>query len=434
MQPLRQPPPAARPAPKLAAGTRGSVVVDRCQVCGGADLEPVLFLGYLPPVNGMPTVGTPPQEQAAYPAQMLLCRGCRLVQLGLIVDPALLFPPEYPYTSGTTRLLRDNFAELYREVMALYPLVSADLVIDVGSNDGTLLDNFRQGGHRTLGIEPTDAGRLARGRGVETLKSFFDRGAVAEALRRRGKAKLVTAANVFAHMEDVHAIVANVLALLRDDGLFVSESHYLAALLETTQYDTVYHEHLRYYSLASLKFLLERHGLEVVHARPIPSHGGSIRVYAARAGRYPVRDSVAAMLRQEETRVGDETLRGFRRRVADSKLALLALLRDVKAGGARVFGVGAPSRASTLINYVGLDDAVLDCVVEIAGSYKIGKYIPGTLLPVRDEAALFAEQPEYALLLSWHLADELMPKLTARGFRGRYIVPLPTPRVVEGGA
>jgi hypothetical protein len=205
-------------------------------------------------------------------------------------------------------------------------------------------------------------------------------------------------------------------------------------LLETVQFDTIYHEHLRYYSLASLKFLFEKHGLEVVHARPIPSHGGSIRVYAARRGRHPVRDTVAAMLHDEADRISDDALSSFRRRVALAKMALHAVLRDVKAGGGRVYGVGAPSRASTLINYVGLDDAILDCVVEIAGSYKIGKYIPGTLIPVRDESALFAEQPDHALLLSWHLADELMPKLTARGFRGRYIIPLPEPRIVGGGS
>jgi hypothetical protein len=261
------------------------------------------------------------------------------------------------------------------------------------------------------------------------MTAFFGRAAVAAALADHGPAKLVTAANVFAHIEDVHDVVENVLALLAPDGIFVTESHYLLPLLETAQFDTIYHEHLRYYSLTSLARLLAMHGLEALHARPIPSHGGSIRVYAARKGRARPRDTVASMLADEAARMGP-LLDGFRARVVRAKLGLLALLGEVKARGARVYGVGAPSRAATLVNYVGLDDGILDCVLEIKGSHKIGKVMPGTLVPVLDEERLFADQPEYALLLSWHLADELVPKLRARGFRGGFIVPLPEPRVL----
>src|SRR5438445_4533853 len=153
---------------KLAAGSGGSIVVDHCQVCDSPDLEPILFLGYLPPVNTMPVIGSPLAEQPAYPAQLLFCKNCTLAQLGLIVDPAILFPPTYPYTSGTTRILRENFAQLYLEVMSTFPLARDDLVVDIGSNDGTLLSNFQKGGHRVRGIEPTNAGRLAIERGIPT--------------------------------------------------------------------------------------------------------------------------------------------------------------------------------------------------------------------------------------------------------------------------
>jgi hypothetical protein len=420
----------SRPTTKRAAGTGGSVVVERCQVCDSPDLESILFLGYLPPVNSMPAIGTRPCEQPAYPAQVLRCRRCTLVQLGLIVDPAILFPPSYPYTSGTTKILRENFAELAREVQSLYPLYREDLVVDIGSNDGTLLSNFAPRGP-VLGIEPTDAAKLAIERGIRTHNSFFNRAAAERAARECGKAKLVTATNVFAHIEDVHEVVKSILLMLRDDGIFVTESHYLASLIETVQYDTVYHEHLRYYSLASLKYLLEMHGLEVIHARRIPTHGGSIRVYAARKGQHEPRKTVADMLRDESEFLTTAQFDAFRQLVLGSKLGLCSLLRDIKSRGQRVFGVGAPSRASTLVNYVGLDDRILDCVCEIAGSHKIGKYMPGTLIPVCEESRLFDEQPEYALLLSWHIADELIPKLRQRGFKGRFIVPLPEPRVVE---
>ena len=415
---------------KKAAGTGGSIVVDRCQVCDSTDLQDLLFLGYLPPVNTMPTIGTRPAEQPAYPAQLLRCRKCQLAQLGCVVDPAILFPPTYPYTSGTTRILRENFAELATEVSSLYPLRPKDLVIDIGSNDGTLLGNFNKGGVRLLGIEPTNAGKLAVEKGIPTLTAFFDVAAAAKAVAEHGKAKLVTATNVFAHIEDVHGVVDAVLSMLADDGIFVSESHYFGSLVETVQYDTIYHEHLRYYTLESLSHLLEMHGLKVIHARKIPTHGGSIRVYAARDGKHSVRESVRAMLSAEADALSDERLAEFRRRVVHSKLSLHALLRDIKAAGHRVYGIGAPSRASTLINYVGLDDGILDCVLEIKGSYKIGKYVPGTVIPVIEESRLFSDQPEYAMLLSWHIADELIPKLRDRGFRGRFIVPLPEPRVV----
>lgn len=413
---------------KLAAGTNSSVVVDHCQVCDSTDLESVIFIGYLPPVNAMPAIGSRPAEQPAYPAEVLRCRKCQLVQIGLIVDPAILFPPTYPYTSGTTKILRENFAELSSEVERLYPLKPSDLIVDVGSNDGTLLSNFTRF-CRVYGIEPTNAGKLAIERGIATQISFFNRAAVKVALAAHGKARMVTATNVFAHIEDVHEIVDSILELLDEDGIFISESHYLLPLVETLQYDTIYHEHLRYYSVTALKYLLEMHGLEIIHTRRIPTHGGSIRVYAARKGKYPVRESVAATLAEESRELTEAKLKAFKKNVVDSKLALYSLLGDIKRNGGRIYGVGAPSRASTLINYVGLDDGILDCVLEIKGSYKVGKYIPGTKIPVVDEARLFEDQPEYAMLLSWHIADELMPKLKARGFKGKFIIPLPEPRI-----
>ncbi len=416
----------------LAVGTKSSVVVEECQVCGSADLEQAFFLGYLPPVNQMRDIGEQPREQPAYPAQLLHCPKCQLVQLGLVVDPQVLFPPEYPYTSGTTKILRENFAELYRETCTVIELGPRDLIVDIGSNDGTLLSNFHTGGHRVRGIEPSLVGNLANERDIPTWISFFGRSIAAKVRSEEGPATIVTATNVFAHIEDVHEIVESILLMLDERGLFISESHYLMSLLETLQYDTIYHEHLRYYSLHSLKYLLESHGLELIHARRIPTHGGSIRVYAARTGMHTARPSVAAMLGAEaEAGVGGGRLAEFKRRAVVSKLELHALLAGIKKAGDRVYGIGAPSRASTLINYVGLDDGILDCVLEVKGSLKVGKYMPGTVIPVIEESRLFEDQPEYALLLSWHIAEELIPKLTAKGFRGKYIVPLPVPRVVS---
>lgn len=416
---------------KETAGTMGSEVVQTCQVCGTGNLRSILFLGYLPPVNTMPTIGSRACEQKAYPAEMLQCEKCELAQLGLIVDPHILFPPSYPYTSGTTRILRENFKELASEVTALFPKIAKSLVVDVGSNDGTLLQPFKELGYKVHGIEPTNAGLLAREKGIPTLTSFMNMEAARKVKSESGTAKVVTAANVFAHIENIHAVVESVLELLDKDGLFISESHYLLPLIETNQYDTVYHEHLRYYSLKSITHLLEKHGLEVIHAKQIPTHGGSIRVYSAKKGTYPINESVRKIRELESQILTKARLKKFKEDVVLTKLELHKILFELKQTGAKIYGVGAPSRASTLINYVGLDDGILDCVLEIKGSSKIGKYIPGTHIPVREESCAFTEQPDYLLLLSWHIGDELMRKLKEKGFRGAFIVPLPKPKIVR---
>jgi len=416
---------------QLAFQTGTSVVVKRCQICDYPDLEPILFLGYLPPVNKMRNIGERPHEESSYPAQLLYCPRCHLVQLGLIVDAKILFPAEYPYTSSTTKILRENFAELYQECQTLIDLGSNDLVLDIGSNDGNLLINFKDR-HRVLGITPEKIGKIAIERGIPTIIDYFNQDVVKKVLSEKGTAKIITATNVFAHIENINKIIECILQLLSKDGMFISESHYLLSLIETLQYDTIYHEHLRYYSLHSLTYLFQTHGLEIIHAKRIPTHGGSIRVYAARKGEYPVKDTVAELLKTEKfTVLNQKNLLKFRDRVVMSKLELLSLIQQIKGKKKRIYGISAPSRASTLINYMGIDETILDYVLEIKGSHKIGKYLPGTLIPVVEETKLFEEQPDYALLLSWHIAEELIPKLKKKGFKGDFIVPLPVPKILQ---
>lgn len=423
--------------PQLAFGTRSSVVVERCQICDFGKLTSILFLGFLPPVNKMQNIGDRPSEQPSYPAQWLYCPKCNLVQLGLIVDPQILFPPEYPYTSSTTKVLRENFGELSRECQRFIGLKSDDLVVDIGSNDGNLLSNFKDK-CRVLGVTPEEIGKLAQEKGIETIIDFFNDRVVNKIIKTHGRAKIITATNVFAHMENIHDVMKSIIRLLRVDGVFISESHYLYSLIKTLQYDTIYHEHMRYYSLASLKYLLSMHGLEVFHAKKIPSHGGSIRVYAARRGKQKILPTVKKMLTMEKSLVTNKqsfstnksNLLKFQERVTASKLSIMSLLRQLKKRKKKIYGIGAPSRASTLINYVGLDDGILDCVLEIGGSHKIGKYVPGTVIPVLDEEKLYRDQPDYAMLLSWHIADELASKIRQKGFRGKFIVPLPAPRII----
>jgi len=407
--------------------------IDRCQVCDSGKLRSVLFVGYLPPVNRVRPIGALADQEPWFPAEMLYCPECHLVQLGYAVDPKILFPPEYPYTSGTTRILRENFADLYQEVRSLVGLSSDDLIVDIGSNDGTLLSNFAQGGHRVVGIEPSLTAKLAEERGIPTLMTFFTQEAVGQVNAEYGQPKVVTATNVFAHIHNVQDLMANLESLVGPKGIFISESHCLLDLISTLQYDTIYHEHLRYYSLTSLKRLLDMHGFRVFHVKRIPTHGGSIRVYASKSGEYSVDGTVGESL-GEEGKAGlasDRWIGEFRERVVRSKLELYALLARLNHSGAPIYGIGAPSRGSTLINYVGLDDGILECVMEVQGSKKVGGYIPGTRIPVLEESKLYEDQPPYVLLLSWHIAPELCGNLKRRGYRGDFIVPLPSPQVLE---
>lgn len=416
-------------ATKSALGSGTSVLVEHCQVCRGTDLKSILYLGDLPPVNTMQPLGERRRETAAYPAEVLYCTKCHLVQLGLTVDASILFPPSYPYTSGTTKVLRENFAELYQECQKYIPLSPKDLIVDIGSNDGTLLSNFAKN-HQVQGVTPEEMGKLAISRGIPTIISFFNQGVVDRIISERGRAKIVTATNVFAHIEHIHEVVDAIKNLIGDDGVFISESHYLYPLLKTLQYDTVYHEHLRYYSLHSIQYLLQMHGLEIFHCKEIPTHGGSVRVYASKPGKFKVQETVANLLKEEKPYViGEEAFKAFRRRVMMSKLELFKILHDLKRDGKRIYALGAPSRASTLVHYVGLDEQIIDCVLEVKGSYKVNKYMPGTLIPVLDEQKLFDDPPDVALLLSWHIADEIGAKLREKGFKGQFLSPLPTPRL-----
>jgi SAM-dependent methyltransferase len=394
-----------------------------CQACDSTSLTHILSLGPLPPCNDMRPIGEPAKAQEWLPTDLLYCPKCELVQLEYIGDPRVVFPASYPYTSGSTKLLRDNFADLARECYQLFDLGPNDLVVDIGSNDGTLLSNFKKS--KVVGVEPTDVSKIAWKRSIETYDDFFDRDLAREIVRNHGQAKLITCTNCFAHMKDIHDVIEGILDLLAPDGVFVTESHYLIDLIDRLQYDTVYHEHLRYYSLTSLRNLLEQHGFYIFKTKKIPTHGGSIRVYARRADFAAHHsDAIDSTLSNEPT--GKELfskLLVFADDVVNSKLELLRELADLKRLGYSIWGISAPSRASTVVNYCRLD-GLIDRVVEVEGSLKVGKYMPGTSIPVVTEGSLFGPtQPSHAILFSWHLADELIPKLKAKGYKGKFIMP-----------
>ncbi len=409
---------------------QNSKQIIKCQICNSKDLKSILFLGYLPPVNQFYKLKHKPKEQPSYPAELLHCMNCNLVQLSTIVDKKILFPKEYPYTSSTTKILRDNFQELYQEVRKNFNFKKKSLIIDIGSNDGNLLSNFKHD-FKVLGITPEKIGKIAIKKGISTLLKYFNLKTSEHIVKKFGKAKIITATNVFAHIDNLNEIMVGIKNCLDKDGIFISESHYLIPLLKSVQYDTVYHEHLRYYSLNSLNYLFKKYKLEIFDAKEIRSHGGSIRVYCARKGKYKIRSSVNKILNREKKYFNHKEFARFNKNVLKSKLNLLKILATIKNKGANVAGVSAPSRAATLINYVGIDHNILNCIYEIKGSYKINSFMPGTLIPVVEEKINMLKKNDYLLLLSWHISKELINNLKRKGYKGKFIIPLPYPKIIN---
>jgi hypothetical protein len=369
-----------------------------CGICRGEQLKLILDLGEQPLAER--------ETGGVYPLALMECTTCGLVQLSHIVDPAQMFPCDHPYATGNTRFLREHFAKL---AVILTPRVSSgDLIVDIGANDGTFLDAFRHVNRdaRLLAIEPTGQAAACRAKVIPVEQEFFTAALARKIARYIGEAKVIVATNVLAHVPDPHDFLSGVSSLLADDGVFVTENHDWASVVNGLQVDTIYHEHLRYYSISSLGYLLAMHGFLISGAEPIAAHGGSFRISAVRQHR------------------------AFGARAGRARDELRELMEASAASGP-VYGIGASTRATPLIHYTGIAPH-LSKVCEVASSAKIGTCIPGTSIPIVDEKALIEDQPPHALLLSWHLKDHLVPKLRADGYEGRFIVPLPKPKVIYG--
>tara|TARA_A100001011_G_scaffold399603_2_gene509043 strand:+ start:2451 stop:3701 length:1251 start_codon:yes stop_codon:yes gene_type:complete len=405
--------------------------VKKCQNCNYNKLSKIHSFGFHPTVNDFKLTDSENAGTVNYPLDLLYCKRCDLVQLGIIIHTSEIFPRNYAYRSGTTKILINNFLDLRKQVEKLNLIRKQDLVIDIGSNDGTLLKNF-VGNYRLLGVEPTDVAKIAQKNKIDTLNLPFSKKTSLIIKKKYGKAKLITAANVFAHIENVHDVMKGILNLLDKDGVFISESHYLISFLKDIQYDTVYHEHLRYYSLNSLQNLFKTYGMEIFHVKKIPTHGGSIRVFASKIGTHKISASSRAMIMNEPKGVTlKKMLDAFSKKTSLSKLSINKLLYELKLKNKLIFGISAPSRASTLINYLGLDNKIINYISEVKGSLKIGKNIPGTNIPVVLEEISNKNHNDIAIIFSWHIKNELMNILRKKGFKGKFIIPLPRVKVVK---
>jgi hypothetical protein len=407
--------------------------IEFCQVCGSKNLEKILDLGHQAPCDSLLTNRQLDEMEKTYPLHFVFCGDCGLAQIDYIVDPRILFYSEYPYRSGITKTLVDYLQAIAVSVVDSYKIDKNLLAVDIGSNDGTLLAGFQRVGMNVLGVEPTNIADLANERGVRTIKAFFGEEISTQIVKEYGKASVVTATNMFAHVCNLGELIRGVSGLLVDDGVFLTESHYLLDLVKTMQYDSIYHEHLKYYSLKPLIQLFDYYDFSVVDAERIPNYGGSIRVVARKGRRWNKSARLEQLLKEEEDceLYNVNTLYGFRNRVIEAKSDLRQLLVKLKSEGCQVPGVGCPGRSSTLINYCNIDSELMPYIAEQPTSLKIGMFLPGKHLPIVDEKRLFEDNPEYCVMLTWHYAEPIIKNLRNKGLKSKVIIPLPEVKIVK---
>ncbi|NBR85972.1 MAG: class I SAM-dependent methyltransferase [Proteobacteria bacterium] len=403
-----------------------------CRSCGSTRGELVLDLGHQPLANNLLRPADLGQPEPRFPLRVFVCPDCWLLQITDLVPPVTLFSEYLYFSSFSETMLRHarEAAERYRCEFALGP---HSRVVEIASNDGYLLQNFQRAGVPCLGIEPAaNIAKVAREKGIETWTEFFGLALAQRLVAERGPVDLVLGNNVFAHAPDTNDFVAGLKALLQPGGRVVLEFPQGLELLEHAEFDTIYHEHVFYFTLTALRPLFARHGLEIFHVERLAIHGGSLRIFASHVGAHPVMDSVGAQLATERAGGVDSLARytRFAAQAAGIRTTLCEQLATLRAQGKRIAAYGASAKGSTLLNYCGLGRETLEFVAD-RSTYKQGRLTPGTHLPIVAAEELAARQPDYTLLLTWNFAEEILRQQQAyRDAGGRFIVPVPEVRIV----
>ena len=418
-------------ARSFEAGAPASVTETTCRSCGGSHLRTFLDLGTMPLADRLRSREGRDEPEPAFPLRVAFCHDCALVQITETVDPRILFADSYPYYSSFSPALLEHSRENVLDLIRRRGLTAESFVVELASNDGYLLKNYVEAGIRVLGIDPADGpAAAARSIGVDTLAAFFTEEVAAD-LRSRGiRADVIHANNVLAHVADTNGFVAGMSGLLKEDGVAVIEVPHVEPLIDHCEFDTIYHEHLCYFSATALDRLFRRHGLYLNDIRHLAIHGGSLRLYVEPTEN--VRESVRRQLAHEQECGLDsiDYFRDFSSTVDRLKVELSGLLRRLKAEGASIAAYGAAAKGATLVNAVGIGPELVDFVVD-RNVHKHGKLMPGQPVPICATGELLERQPDYVLLLAWNFADEIMEQQSeyrARG--GRFIVPVPTPRII----
>ena len=406
---------------------------ESCRLCSSRALERVLSLTPTPPANAFVTAVERDRPQPVFPLDLHFCRDCGHVQLLTVVDPRVLFE-NYVYVSGTSPVFVRHFEAYADDVMRYFSLERGALAVDIGSNDGTLLGFFQKAGLRILGIDPAKAiAEAATARGIPTIAGFFTPASAARIRAEHGPAAVITANNVFAHIDDLSGVTEGVRSLLSPDGVFVFEVSYLVDVIEKTLFDTIYHEHLCYHSVRPLIPFFRAHGMELIEAIRVDSHGGSLRGIARLAGgKWPVGASVAAAL-ETEAKMGLErpdTFRRFGQNIDAIGVELAGLLKGFKRDGRAIAGFGAPAKATTLMYHFGIGSDIIDFIVDDS-PLKQGLFSPGLHVPVVPGSVIAERHPDYLVVLAWNFAASIIAKNAAyRDRGGHFIVPLPRVEVV----
>jgi|JI10StandDraft_1071094.scaffolds.fasta_scaffold35603_5 hypothetical protein len=408
--------------------------LDYCQITGSKNLFEAVDLGHQPPCDALLTKEQLDQAEKHFPLRLMICPESGSAQLDYIVPGEEIYYPEYPYRSGISKPLEEYQRAFADDIVKRLGLAKGSLCVDIGSNDGTLLTGFMRNDMRALGVEPTNVAHIARSENnVETIQSFFTEDVAQSIVSEYGKAKVITMTNVFAHMAPLGEVMRGLVTLLDHDGVFILENQYLLDVLESNQFEGIYHEHVRTYSLKALTTLMPQYGLEVFDVQRASRYGGNIRAYVARKGTRPVSPQVPELLATEEKAglFDPKTWEAWRNRVIENKMQFLELAHRVKQSGAHIVANSCPGRGAVLVNYYGIDTDLIPYVAELPNGLKVGRYLPGKHIPVVSNEILWKEQPDYILILAWHYGDYIMKDLRARGITGKFIMPLPTFQVID---
>ncbi len=405
-----------------------------CRICRSAKLELILSFGPTPLANAFLDERDRYGSELSFPLDVYLCKDCGFVQLLDVVNPVVLFK-DYVYVSSTSPVFVEHFETFAKQASLKLGLSKKSFVVDIGSNDGILLKPFKKLGVRVLGVEPdTIIAGFARKAGVPTISEFFTPKTAKKIVKQYGSADIVTATNVFAHIDDIHEVMLGVKILLKKEGVFVMEASYLVDVLEKNLFDTVYHEHLSYYSVSALKIFFEGAGMKIVDVERVASHGGSLRVFAQKKEASGTPSSSVGKLLALEKRLklqDEETYRAYELRILINRAKLLTLLTGLKKDGKRIAGYGAPAKGNTLLNFFSIGKELLDYIVDDS-PHKQGKHTPGKRIPVVASTRLINDPPDYLLILAWNFAPSIIAKNeTFRKKGGKFIIPVPTPRIIK---
>ena len=408
-----------------------SLTLNACRSCGETRLDPILDLGTTPLADRLLRRDQLEEPEPAFPLEVVFCPRCTLVQIRETVAPELLFAADYPYFSSFSTYLLEHSRKNVEELIRMRRLGPKSFVVELASNDGYLLRNYVAAGIPVLGIDPVaGVARAAEKAGVPTLVDFFTRDLAGRIAAKGQRADVLHANNVLAHVADTNGFVAGIHTLLKENGVTVIEAPYVRDLVDHCEFDTIYHEHLCYFSVTAVDHLFRRHGLYLNEVRRLPIHGGSLRLYVER--REKVGESVRTLL-AEESRLGldrADYYLGFSARVEQLKKSLVTLLSDLKAQGKRIAAYGAAAKGATLINFVGIGPELVDFVVD-RNIHKQGRFMPGQRIPIFAPERILQEKPDYVLLLPWNLESEILQQESAfREAGGHFIIPVPMPRIV----